>query len=152
MVPIRQCPTMVSFLTKKLDQLFLLFRWDPTAPFQHLYHLQLVQLLVQLEPRVHHLLDHRQRNRLHPHRHLSLLQLNRRLIVVILQSIGTLSRVEGRQGSVDGLARGSQDVTDWDLPVVVIMRRIRFMLMKHVRNNVPITVLELEIYGDVWIM
>ena len=56
--------------------------------------------------------------------------------------------MEGRRGSVVGLARGCQDVTDWDLPVVVIMRRIRFMLMKHVRNNVPITVLEHEMYKN----
>ena len=55
--------------------------------------------------------------------------------------------MEGRQGSVVGLVRGCQGVTGWDLPAVVIMRKIKSMLMKHVRNNVPITVLELEIYG-----
>lgn len=44
-----------------------------------------------------------------------------------------------------GLERDCQDVTDWDLSAVVIMRRIKFMLMKHVPNNVPITILELEI-------
>ena len=48
--------------------------------------------------------------------------------------------MEGRQGDVAGLAR---DVTDWDLSAVVIMRRIRSMLMKHVLNNVPATILEI---------
>jgi len=61
-----------------------------SLPLKHHYHLQLVQHLVQLEPRVYHLLYHRQMDVLHLHRHLSLLQLNRRLIVVILQSIGIL--------------------------------------------------------------
>ena len=45
-----------------------------------------------------------------------------------------------------GLVRGCQDVTGWDLPAVVIMRRIRFMLMKNVLNNVPDIVLEFEIW------
>ena len=48
-----------------------------------------------------------------------------------------------------GLESDCQDVTDWDLPVVVIMRRIRSMPMKNVLNNVPDIVLELEIYDRV---
>ena len=51
--------------------------------------------------------------------------------------------MEGRQGDVAGLAINCQDVTDWDLSAVVIMRRIRSTLMKHVLNNVPATILEI---------